>query len=78
MSTGSFLLSERKCEREKKVMNANTNTKKWRCLVCGFIYDEAKGWEDIAPGTAWEDVPEDWLCPDCGVGKQEFQMVPVE
>ena len=43
--------------------------KKWECIVCGLIYDEAEGWpdDDIEPGTKWEDVPEDWICPDCGV-----------
>lgn len=53
--------------------------KLWECLVCGFIYDEAKGWPDdgIAPGTRWEDVPDDWACPDCGVGKADFEMVGV-
>jgi len=53
--------------------------KTWECLVCGFIYDEAKGWPDdgIAPGTRWEDVPADWECPDCGVGKDDFAMVEV-
>jgi len=56
---------------------------KWECIVCGLIYDEAKGWPDdgIAPGTRWEDVPEDWLCPDCGVGKEDFELLeeaPVE
>ena len=42
-----------------------------------MIYDEAKGWPEdgIAPGTPWEDVPEDWLCPDCGVGKLDFEMI---
>ena len=52
------------------------NMKTWICIVCGIIYDEAKGWpeEGIAPGTKWSDVPEDWLCPDCGVGKDEFEM----
>ncbi|HBC17261.1 MAG TPA: rubredoxin, partial [Alcanivorax sp.] len=37
--------------------------KKWECVVCGFIYDEAEGLPDegIAPGTAWDDVPEDWV-----------------
>ena len=51
--------------------------KKWECIVCGLIYDEAKGWPEdgIAPGTRWEDVPEDWLCPDCGVGKLDFEMI---
>jgi rubredoxin len=54
--------------------------KKWRCLVCDFVYDEAKGVpeEGIAPGTKWEDVPENWTCPDCGAGKSDFQMVEVD
>ena len=51
--------------------------KKWECVVCGFIYDEAEGLPDegIEPGTAWNNVPEDWVCPDCGVGKDDFEMV---
>ena len=50
--------------------------KKWKCKVCELIYDEAAGWPDdgIAPGTSWADVPEDWLCPDCKMGKSEFEM----
>jgi rubredoxin len=50
--------------------------KKWECIICGLIYDEALGWPDdgIIAGTRWEDVPADWLCPDCGVGKDEFEM----
>lgn len=53
--------------------------KTWLCVVCGLIYDEAKGWPDdgIAPGTRWEDVPEDWLCPDCQVGKADFEMLDI-
>ena len=50
--------------------------KKWECIVCGLIYDEAEGWPD-EPGTRWEDVPDDWLCPDCGVGKEDFEMVEI-
>ena len=48
--------------------------KKYVCDVCGYIYDEAVGDPDngIEPGTAWEDVPEDFLCPLCGVGKDQF------
>ncbi len=51
----------------------------WMCVVCGFLYDEAQGWPDdgIAAGTRWESVPDSWMCPDCGVGKQDFDMVPV-
>ena len=54
--------------------------KKWECIVCGWIYDESKGWPEdgIEPGTAWKDVPEDWLCPDCGVGKEDFEMVELK
>jgi len=50
--------------------------KRYVCLVCGLIYDEAEGWpsEGIAPGTRWEDVPADWVCPECGVGKEDFEM----
>lgn len=53
--------------------------RKWMCLVCGFIYDEAKGLpeEGIAPGTRWEDVPPNWVCPDCKARKEDFEMVEV-
>jgi rubredoxin-NAD+ reductase len=55
-------------------MQGDSGMRKWECIVCGLIYDEAKGWPEdgIAAGTRWEDVPEDWLCPDCGVGKEDF------
>ncbi|WP_321910959.1 MULTISPECIES: rubredoxin [unclassified Paraburkholderia] len=48
----------------------------WECVICGFRYDEAKGLPEagIAPGTRWEDVPEDWMCPDCATGKHDFEM----
>lgn len=53
--------------------------KKWMCVNCGWMYDEALG--DLASGlqsgTAWEDVPDDWACPDCGLGKADFEMVEV-
>lgn len=50
---------------------------KWECIVCGYIYDESIGDPDsgIAAGTKWEDISEDWVCPDCGVGKEDFEMV---
>ncbi len=49
------------------------------CVQCGFEYDEAKGWPEdgIAPGTRWDDIPEDWSCPDCGAAKSDFEMVEV-
>ncbi len=50
------------------------NMKKYIC-PCGYEYDPAIGDPDngVAPGTAWEDVPEDWLCPTCGLGKDAFE-----
>ena len=51
--------------------------KKYECMACGYIYDEAVGDPDsgIAPGTKWEDIPDDWVCPVCGVSKDEFEEV---
>ena len=53
--------------------------KRYLCLICGLIYDEADGWPDdgIEPGTKWENVPENWACPDCGAGKEDFDMIEV-
>ena len=51
--------------------------KKYMCVICGFIYDEAQGRPEdgIPPGTKWEDVPMNWSCPDCGANKEDFEMV---
>jgi len=48
--------------------------KKYVCNLCGYVYDPAKGDPDngVPPGTTWENVPADWKCPECGVGKDEF------
>ena len=53
--------------------------RKWQCLVCGFIYEEELGLPDegIAPGVSWDEIPDDWMCPDCGVGKEDFEMVEI-
>ncbi|MEM8593750.1 MAG: rubredoxin [Pseudomonadota bacterium] len=49
--------------------------KKYECVICGYIYDEAEGDpdNDIEPGTLWADVPEDWVCPDCDISKFDFE-----
>ena len=49
--------------------------KKYECTVCGYIYDPEKGDPDsgIAPGTPFEDLPDDWTCPECGVTKEDFE-----
>ena len=48
---------------------------KYVCTVCGYVYDPEKGDEEggIEPGTAFEDLPDDWVCPECGVGKEDFE-----
>jgi len=53
-----------------------TLMRRWQCSVCGFIYDETEGLPDegIEPGTRWEEIPDDWVCPDCGASKDEFEM----
>lgn len=55
------------------------DVRKWQCIVCGFIYDEESGLpeEGIPPGTRWEDIPDDWMCPECGVGKEDFEMIEI-
>ena len=51
--------------------------KKYICNVCGWIYDPVKGDPDggIEPGTEFEDIPEGWVCPVCGVGKDQFEAM---
>ena len=51
--------------------------KKYVCSVCGYIYDEAEGIPDdgIVPGTKWADLPEDWVCPVCGLDKDAFTAI---
>jgi rubredoxin len=51
----------------------------WICLICGWVYDEAKGLpeEGIAPGTRWDDVPPNWVCPECGARKEDFEMTQI-
>lgn len=51
--------------------------KKYKCLMCGYVYDPAAGDPDngVEPGTAFGDLPDDWVCPDCGAGKDEFEPI---
>ena len=50
---------------------------KYRCTVCEYIYDPAIGDPDngISPGTSFEDLPDRWVCPECGVGKERFEKI---
>jgi rubredoxin len=50
--------------------------KKWVCVICGFVYDEAMGLPDlgIPAGSRFADFPEDWICPECGSPKSSFEV----
>jgi len=67
--------------RIKAIFKASNSDdyKRWQCLACSYIYEEAKGWPDdgIAAGTRWGDIPEDWVCPDCGAAKTDFEMIRI-
>ena len=67
--TGHHRIAAQEADNRRKMI-----MKQYECDVCGYIYDEAAGDPDngVAPGTKWEDLPADWVCPLCGVGKDEF------
>jgi len=60
-------------EKKKEVIKMD----KYECSVCGYIYDPELGDPDggIAPGTPFEDIPDDWVCPVCGAAKSEFERM---
>ena len=62
-----------------QIRNGFIIMKMYMCLICGFIYDEKEGWPDdgIPAGTRWEDVPDDWQCPDCNAEKYDFDMIEI-
>jgi rubredoxin len=53
--------------------------KRYMCLGCGFLYDERLGLPEhgVAAGTRWAEIPDDWVCPDCGSSKSSFEMVAI-
>ncbi len=53
---------------------------KYRCILCSYVYDPAVGDPDngVPPGTAFEDVPDEWVCPECGAGKEDFEPIDDE
>ena len=55
----------------------STKTAKYECTVCGYVYSPEEGDPDsgIEPGTAFADIPDDWVCPVCGVGKDLFEII---
>jgi len=69
------------CLREKygKIRQevGKNNMKKYKCIICGYVYDPEQGDPDggIAAGTAFENIPDSWVCPVCGVGKDQFEAL---
>ena len=65
-----YLLKEHLKHKTETIM------KQYVCVVCGWVYDPEVGDPEggIAPGTAFEDIPDDWVCPLCGVGKDDFEV----
>jgi len=53
---------------------------KWRCTICGYVYDPEEGDpdNDVDPGTPFEDLPEEWVCPDCGASKEDFEELELD
>ncbi len=74
--TAPIYIEEEKQEKKKETKGVK-KMKKYRCTVCGYIYDPEKGDPDsgIEPGTPFEDLPDDWTCPVCGVSKEDFEEV---
>ena len=70
-------LHPRKRNKECIKQKIDTMEKKYYCTVCDWVYDPAVGDPDggIAPGTPFEDIPDDWACPLCGVTKEDFVIV---
>ncbi len=66
-----------KKKSEEKPVRGAKEMKKYKCLLCGYVYDPAVGDPDngVAAGTAFEDLPDDWVCPECGAGKDEFEPI---
>jgi rubredoxin len=58
---------------------ARSEMKAYMCVICGYVYEEEAGDPEsgIEPGTRWADVPLTWRCPDCGAGKEDFEMVEI-
>jgi rubredoxin len=61
----------------ERLMKGEQVMEKWKCIVCGYIYDPAEGDPDngVEAGTSFENLPDDWVCPDCGAPKSEFEKM---
>jgi len=64
-------------EPKSQLQKGAKSMKKYKCLMCGYVYDPAVGDPDdsVSPGTAFEDLPDDWVCPECGAAKDQFEAI---
>jgi len=64
-------------EPKQQTSQGARKMKKYKCIMCGYIYDPTAGDPDngVKPGTAFENLPDDWVCPECGAGKDQFEPV---
>jgi rubredoxin len=67
------------CALKQRPGQGIESMKTYMCVICGYVYDEAKGDPEhgLEPGTRWEDVPLNWQCPECGAGKEDFEMTEI-
>ena len=67
------------CNHGRAQRALDAYVKAYMCLICGFVYEEERGdpLRGIPPGTRWDDVPLSWRCPDCGAGKEDFEMIEI-
>lgn len=74
---GSTIEGNQKMPVSKETAKKPAASAKYRCKVCGYIYDPERGDPDngIKAGTAFKDLPDDWKCPECGVNKEQFEKV---
>jgi len=78
--TAATYIKQEQPEKGEKTMaeeKSASGAAKYQCSVCGYIYDPEKGDPDggIAPGTAFEDIPDSWVCPVCGASKDQFEKL---
>jgi len=63
--------------RDITIRTGGITMEKYRCIVCGYIYDPKIGDSDhgVSPGTSFENLPDDWVCPECGAPKEQFEKI---
>lgn len=67
-------------EQQKKKILKGVKAMKYRCLLCSYVYDPGRGDPDngVEPGTEFDDLPDNWVCPECGAAKDEFEPMESE